>query len=357
MKFESAFSPEAITERLNTARKICRESTDYETKCRLLEEQRLLDEQVIRVEERTSHEGELRPENNEQWMTPEDWKMLTVLELFDETTFKHSVRVYRIAREKLEQDSVFRTFFAEGLENEQVDFTDFYRACLLHDIGKTNIPLELLNYRADIDQWINQAIDYADRIGDTELKARYTETKAMTPGDREAYFMQYPDQRPIHIIPLTFLFNQETLDTFSKQTPITGDMTLAKAIEAHESESGAVLRNKSHTVAAAIAEHHHNYDHSPLSELSYPTATSGLRLSFLVEVLRTADILDALEANDRPYRTGTTHIGALGCLSLITENTEILHLWIKGEINIIDRATLSIEEQEIFDHLVGFVKE
>lgn len=77
-----------------------------------------------------------------------DWRMLAALDLYDRGTVWHSIRVAALAREQvlayheLPDGSMIR--FADLFERSGIGFARFYRACLLHDVGKIVLPKELL---------------------------------------------------------------------------------------------------------------------------------------------------------------------------------------------------------------------
>lgn len=62
------------------------------------------------------------------------WKLLEYLRSYDENTYTHSMRVFRLAEQ-----------LYPYLEVTPVNFKTFCTAALFHDIGKAYIPLEILN--------------------------------------------------------------------------------------------------------------------------------------------------------------------------------------------------------------------
>ncbi len=139
-----------------------------------LENQVLLVEQINRIQQ--AYEATL---NFEQapFLFQEDsekiWEALTVLELFDKNTFEKSLQDYLVAKEKIEFPvSAFdrqgidlrKAIQSEGLTS----FDQFYRACLLRELGKIEIPHFLIASQITNDEWAELLLDFDEKYAQTE---------------------------------------------------------------------------------------------------------------------------------------------------------------------------------------------
>lgn len=73
------------------------------------------------------------------------WNLLAFLDVFDPHLLEHSLKTYEIAKHKVEKELLHGIVLARAFEREGVQLEEFYRTCLLHDIGKITIPYEVLN--------------------------------------------------------------------------------------------------------------------------------------------------------------------------------------------------------------------
>jgi HD-GYP domain-containing protein (c-di-GMP phosphodiesterase class II) len=98
------------------------------------------------------------------------WEMLAILHLFDEGTARHSVETYEIARKKIEKFS-FANIPLKNEICERIDLPTFYRACLLHDIGKIEVPYSIIVNRISDSECAQKLFERKDVL--TERLARY----------------------------------------------------------------------------------------------------------------------------------------------------------------------------------------
>jgi len=122
-----------ITEELE-ARSIAK-TGNYKEIEKELKEKDLLMEQTNRVKDVLEKDDE-----DFSFLSNEDVKILTVLELFDKSTFEHGINTYKIAKEKTNKVLGGNIVLARLIEKEGVSMESFYRACMMHDVGKIEIP-------------------------------------------------------------------------------------------------------------------------------------------------------------------------------------------------------------------------
>ncbi len=75
-----------------------------------------------------------------QELKPDVWEMLTVMELFDPETARHCVDTYHIAKHKVEDRLFNGMVLIDSFKEEGVSPDVFFTSCLLHDIGKIELP-------------------------------------------------------------------------------------------------------------------------------------------------------------------------------------------------------------------------
>ena len=244
----------------------------------------------------------------------EHWEMAAVLESYDKQTFDHSLRVaafmYDITHEGGETEAYMRTKVGE----EQSSLEELFTAALFHDIGKTAIPREILHDNHSRREWAKRANDWAAKKG---IIQHFDPKMIETFGDIELdhYFMELriDGVDPLNIVPLEEIFSIDILKKL-KQHGINPLDTFRKVLECHEDSTGAILRYKKMYKAADIASRHHDYNHRPIRLERYPTEISAVRLGFILSLLRSLDVYDALTSNDRSYKEAYHPLVALEIL-------------------------------------------
>jgi len=158
--------PEQMEKRI-AAQEIAR-GGDFENILVELEDKKLLDEQTTRFHE--TYDADLKLAT---FLTPDDWKALTVLELYDTGTFLHSLETYRIAKKMMEKTFIFgntKIELATMIRQEnRVSLEQFYRACLLHDIGKVEVPHFIITSEISHAGWAEMLVNMDKRDPDKKL--------------------------------------------------------------------------------------------------------------------------------------------------------------------------------------------
>jgi len=266
------------------------EAGDYFKIIEALSEEGLLEAQVKRV--RGAVDGEV------DFLNQRDWEMLTVLELFDLVTFEHSLNTHKIAKDKIERVLDDELVIADFIQNEVMDLNRFYRACLLHDIGKVKIPKPVLNkvFHEDWD------LPVADVLDETDIE---------------------------NVKDMGF-------DIGSSSNEI---------MKHHEKFSERILAEAGLEIEAVLAGQHHNYEGKSSEELKMPLSSSALCISLnLADIVHLADVQQALE-QERPYKQKAAKISVLAVLVSHAKqglvDKYITYLWVKDELK-----TLTDKEME-----------
>jgi len=297
---EILMSPESedIEKEENTgelrARKIA-EFGNYTKIAETLTDEELLGDQIKRVQEVVGDDIE--------FLTQKDWEILTVLELFDVVTFEHCLKTYKIAKDKVEKILDDDVIIADFIQSEVIDIEKFYRACLLHDIGKVEIPKSILN-KVFHEDWDLPAVNVLDEV----------------------------DIENIRVL------------------GFDPNMSSNEIMQHHESSSENILDEVGLEIEAKLVGQHHNYKHKTTRELKMPLSTSALCISLnLADIMHLADVQQAMEQK-RPYKEKEAKINVLAVLVSHAKqglvDKYITYLWVKDELKNITADELEDENMK-----------
>ncbi len=253
------------------------------------------------------------------FLSKSDWDMLVVLELYDTGTFEHALRVFETIHEKVESRRDIGLFLRRHLSGENVTKEDLFRAAMLHDIGKTSIPKEILLDTTTEEEWM--------MLAKSLFQPRQYE-------DVLRMLDENPHLRHKDLIPFAYAIPTDLAESL-RDRGIDPGLPLGVIIGKHASISGNVLRSYGFPVAAEIAESHHD---RPLRELSRPVSVSSLRAGW---ILRAADIFDAVQS-PRSYKNGNPLERALFVIEKEADrgfiDQKLADLWISDELSYRERS-------------------
>ncbi len=284
------------TEQTHHAREIARQGNFAEIKIQLNEEGLLVNE-IKRVRETfTEVFADL------EFLTYQDIEMFTILELYDHDLALHSIETYNIAKAKVEKRLEFDIVLVDLFAKEGVTDEQFFRACLLHDIGKVEVPNFILNNTIHNDEMQHQ-LEYLvfNKHDNTtihkldELAGEHIEIK--NESELETFLDEH-HVRSVHLVPIKALVSEVELSILQNRG-IDPEASLMDIIATHEEFSRVILERAGLPVESALAGSHHNY-HGQGSD--YAVSIEALQLSVAIEeTIRIADITEALTAT-RSYK-------------------------------------------------------
>ncbi len=237
------------------------------------------------------------------FVTDRDRELFTVIDLYDPGTARHCRETYRIGKEKMEKEIVPGVSFERLLrQKENIRLEQFYRACLLHDIGKVSVPRAVIRHHMGdnamlgclhpiyhqlylankIPASLGLAEDATDDVIDEALRTHHA--------------------RAIYFVPAKEVLSPEALAEV-RHYGFTGEETMMEIIQTHEASSGRILAGEGFSIESDLAAHHHNYSNEPLV---HPIATGALHLSVdaadvAKDMLHMADVTQALSSPERQY--------------------------------------------------------
>jgi len=323
-----------------------------------LEQENLLSSEVTRV--KTKVEALCPFDRFLQGLSEEEWRWLAVIELHDEATFEHSLGTYLTAKEKIEHE--LKPELGEPIRLELGDHDVFYRACLFHDIGKVEIPSEILNHPLDESGWDEKL---ADCCADAECRAGILDNLA--PADRLAIaeagtapdaLLDYLRSAKVptkQIIPLKNLLEPAAA---AKLSAYALGRSLGRVMMDHEQASRAILEASGRSVEARLVGSHHGYgDNSRKTLDDYPASLSTLRMGNTL--IQLSDIQSAFNEYTHPrnylrgYNADEARCLALGEIIDKTAEGKIIEkyarLWLEVEYGKISHE--NIEKSQARDAL------
>jgi len=339
----SAEQADERAERERSARSIAQKG-DYQAVINELEANGLLEDQINRVKEQIVI----------GFLTPENWQMLTALELYDKDTFEHCVSTYHIARDKVEKVLEDHVLIAKLIEREGVSLEQFYRACLFHDIGKIEIPNFILNNTfTDID-WIEVLCRLVCDEHDKALSSTILAKTGISPGalsDKEFLRAVLKEKhiRAAKFVPIKESLTKEEIRELEARG-FSPEMSLGKILEVHEEASERILCDAHYDVEGKLVGQHHNYKRKKMKEVEIPIATSSLCISVsLADVMHLADVQQALEQR-RSYKTKQSKTRVLAILAEQAQlgyiSEYITYLWISDELKEMTPEELQSESAQ-----------
>lgn len=289
----------------------------------------LLEEQIDLL--RNNH-GSNRLREASQHLEEHDWEMLTILELFDHTTFEHCLRTYETAHQKINSPEAVGAYLRASIEKEGFAPWDIELACLLHDMGKIAlIPKDLiLNNILENEEW--RALFESFCKG--SLEPEDAEAKISVYNDTLA---SHPELREKDITPLFVSLTSEERERLEASGIDTG-LPLGKIIEKHQDISVAIAER--YYPESAILELIGNHHERPLAPAeTHPVSQSAVRVSFIINALRIADIFDAFR-HSRPYKDEKAFLTTLAFLTKKADegfiDDKLTYLWIDEELKKFD---------------------
>lgn len=331
------------TEQERSAQALAQEG-NYKAITNELEKSELFDEQIKRVKEQVFV----------GFLTPENWKMLTTLELFDKSTFEHSVDTYHIARNKIEKVLDGQVIIAKLIEQEGVTLEQFYRACLFHDIGKVEIPNFLINNRLTDRDWVDILCrmvceEHNEELSRAVMKKTGLSSGALSDEEHLRAVLAEKHIRAVKLVPVKEALTGEEIEEL-KARGFSPDMSLGKILEAHEEASERILLEAQLDIEGKLVGQHHNYKGKKIEEMEIPIATSSLCISAsLADVMHLADVQQALE-QIRSYKTKQSKIQVLATLAHQAQlgyvSEYITYLWVSDEMKNVSSEELESEDNK-----------
>jgi HD-GYP domain-containing protein (c-di-GMP phosphodiesterase class II) len=334
----------------------------YENALDVLRDENLLSEEIKRVQE---YYGVVLEDAS--WMTGDDWEMLAVMDCFDAKTAEHCVNTYLVAREMISSISISGWKLEDLINEEEVTLEQFYRTCLIHDIGKLSIPRSVLNNSLHTGEW-DEKLCYEifeqknNRILDAISQVAGEPFHIEEGRDALVHFLSEHHERAMHFVPIRDVLTQEEIDAVVERFPgIDPNIhTLNDVIEFHEQSSGDVLKKKGMAVEGELVSKHHNYRRE---KLLYPVASETLGVSVKwEELVKLADMTEALSAT-RAYKKSLSI--PMVCKILIDEANQgelgqaITSLWVKLQIekDVSNSANYLEKDKEALLQVEQFIRQ
>ena len=310
-----------------TAQELVRD-TDFEEAYKNLHNEGLLEAQVQVTKE--IYEDAL---SDAEFLTEKDWERITILNLYSKELAIHSIETYRLVRSKIENISLGEETMLEVIEREGVSLDEFYRACILHDIGKTAIPKSVLNYSFGEGDW-SALFWIACKDSMKTWVQQHLGTDEEVNLEEFSIFKTISDyqKNPVANIPVQSFLPEDELDKLETRG-ISTNLTLRQILELHENASQKILEDEGLHTEAAIAGQHHNYEQK---EYQFPISSQTLGImADLSDLLRLADEEQAL-LSKRPYKEPFSKAAAYEILTKDAKsgaiNKELTALWIQDEL-------------------------
>ncbi len=320
-----------------------------------LKEKGLLAQEMIRV--KSKYQEALA---KIEFLTDKDLEMFTIIDLYDEDLAAHSLETYRIAKEKVERELAFEVILVDLFAKEGVTSEQFFRACLLHDIGKIEIPNFILNNSInnnEMDFYLRGLVlEKKDQEIIDRLEIRTGEKVDVDNEVELKEFLRKYRLRSVHFVPIKFILS-ETEQEIMEARGFDLNSSLMDIIKTHEGYSEIILKAEDLPVESALAGSHHNY-HGGGSP--YPLTIDALHLSVdMVELIRIADMTEALTASRTYNKAGFSKPKVLKIIldeaRVGRINTEMAYLWIEDEIKQLEENSNNLTTEDLQD--IIFVKE
>jgi len=344
MKFQENFPQQedeniALEEESNIAQELEARSIaklgDYKKIEKELEEKGIIEEQINRVEDILEKDSE-----DFSFLSGEDIKILTILELFDKSTFEHGVNTYKIAKEKTNKILGEGVILSKLIEKEGISMESFYRACMMHDIGKIEIPSFLIHNTLTEEEWFDYLYNMVCVNEDEAVRealSRKINTTDSDLQDKESFriALERENARPVEFVPVKTALSFEEV-TELMERGFSPDESLLNIMKAHEVASKKILNEAGLEMEALLAGEHHNYDNKESEEINLPVSQTTLKISSsLAAVIQLADVHEAL-TKKRTYKEG---FPKLQMLAILAEKSmeghidqRITRLWIEDEL-------------------------
>ena len=359
---ESPYTPESATERARNIacdlelidKSVNPDDLRFTHIIGTLREEGIFDAEIDRVKELFREDLGEFGENLES----DVWEMFTVLELFDPETARHCVDTYHIAKSKVETELWNGIVLADCFEREGVNLHTFYVSCLLHDIGKVEVPHSVVINRVSDEECANLLFEHTEDILLPALRAHLKNPHFELPpnitseNELLTYLHEELHIRPQAIAPVKLLLGNldaESVDETERQLSHVGcslDDTLLHIMRTHDRYSKEILHGTGREVEATLAGSHHFNNES-----SYTITIGTLRVSVaLADIIHLADVENAM-LSTRHYKEKHTSLQALKVLVLHAKqgavDSYISYLWIADTIHKMEDSLDVLDEKEM----------
>ena len=327
-----------------------------------LKEKNLLDQEISRVKNLYRKDlGSFETEFGE-----DSWEMLTALDIFDENTAIHSINTYITAKKKVEKKLWNGVVLVHEFNREQVTLPQFYRACILHDIGKIEVPHAVLTNKATDRSCALALFENKDEILLPLLRKKLGESFSLPEAIKSSevllsYLQNELHIRPQAIAPITLLLPKPIDEEVIAQLTHCGctlEDSLTTIMQKHDEYSKKILQKTNYPVEAELAGAHHKHNNEAVR---YKTTVNVLRTSIdLADIVHLADVENAI-LSKRSYKEERTAVEALKVLSLHSTlgliESYIAYIWIADEMNTIKEQKVEDGDQKNFNDVVHFLEE
>lgn len=279
------------------------------------------------------------------FLTKQDWDMLTAIWIYDPETMDHSIETYHIARERIDRPlelkehsvviNLSQEFSREGVQRDQ-----FLRACLLHDVGKIAVPVEILTNHTSDTECAHILFAHYDSLGTAVREALAYTPEQPLPDSPEALLraLQGVSVRPQRLVPVRYMLSSETeqaaVAAGLTRLGLTLDDSLLTIMRTHDRYSRSILSEESLPIEAELAGAHHRHE-KEYSPTQHTITIGTLQVSVdLADIIHLADVTQAMKSR-RHYKESQSELVVLATL---VEHADhglvdpfITYLWIADE--------------------------
>jgi HD-GYP domain-containing protein (c-di-GMP phosphodiesterase class II) len=302
-----------------------------------------------------------------QELKPDVWEMLTVMELFDPETARHCVDTYHIARHKVEDRLFNGMVLINSFKDEGVSPDAFFTSCLLHDIGKVEVPYAVVGNNVSDEECSQLLFENIETVLVPSLQKHLNNPSYKLPDTIDsghsllAYLYDELHIRPKEITPMRLLLGEMPPE---KETEITEqlshcgctlDDTLLHIMHTHDQYSRRILTEAGRPIEAVLAGAHHVN-----KGRTYTITVGTIQVSVdLADIIHLADTEQAM-TSARHYKSEHTPLQALKILALHAKqgavDAYISYLWIADTLIKKGRETrLDSSEQETYAFIADFL--
>jgi hypothetical protein len=326
---------------------------DFSNALRILTQENILENLIARTKSKYGHSLETAT-----FFTERDWEYLTIIELYSPELAVHSIETYKLLRSKIERIHIGPETIAQAVVREKSSLEEFYRASILHDIGKTLIPESVLNHVAGPGDWLAidspafRSILKSWAVEKHKISSSETFERVDIPS-----LISDPDFNLFTDVPARTFLTQIEINELQKRN-ISPELSFREILQLHEEGSKTILENSGLLVEASIAGQHHNYSNKPYE---HPTGSLSIGLTaVLVDLLELADKVSALTSK-RPYKDSFSRATAFEIVTKdaegdTTEKREHAAIWIK---DFLDNEEIVVENADDVDkiaHMQSFIQ-
>ncbi len=302
-----------------------------------------------------------------QELKPDVWEMLTVMELFDPETARHCVDTYHIAKHKVEDRLFNGMVLIDSFKEEGASPDVFFTSCLLHDIGKIELPYAVVGNNVSDSECAELLVHNTDTVLVPALQTYFHDPIYKLPDTIDSghslltYLYDELHIRPKEITPIRLLLGEMSPEKEAEITAqllhcgCTLDDTLLHIMHTHDQYSRQILTMAGRHIEAVLAGAHHvNKGHT------YTITVGAIQVSVdLADIIHLADTEQAM-TSARHYKSKDTSLQALKMLALHAKQGDaksfISYLWIADSlIKIHQEMRLDPSEQETYTFIAHFL--